>query len=209
MIQNPSSRRQTLLAHNSGIWQGCFIRLDAHGQELERFVSHLAVTEQDGLIKAALTNQTSGLVRSMDFEEPPTEMQISPAGHWSLGPDRIGAWPWVSELCLVWGQQRRRIVVRCGAETLESIVLVVEGRPGETLPIANAPLLLTPERRDNELVFQANQPGLETLAIRTPATRQFGQAQQVSISWQPEAGVALELVRSYAASGLLLDCGIG
>jgi hypothetical protein len=78
----------------------------------------------------------------MDFDEPPAEMQISPEGHWSLGRDRIGngAWPWVSELCLVWDERRRRAVIRHGSERLESLVVVSEARPGMEEPIPSAPL---------------------------------------------------------------------
>ena len=97
----PFSRRATLLSHNAGLWEGCFIRLDRTGAELERFESHLSGSDQMGTIKAALTNRVSGQVRSMEFAEPPAEMQISPRGHWSLGADRMGPWPWVWELCLV------------------------------------------------------------------------------------------------------------
>ncbi|MCP9774394.1 hypothetical protein [Cyanobium sp. WAJ14-Wanaka] len=207
MIQDPSSRRQTLLAHNSGIWQGSFIRLDGRCQERERFTSHLLVTEQAGQIEAALTNRLTGSVRSMRFAEPPVEMQISPGGHWSLGPDRIGAWPWVSELCLVWGQQRRRIVLRCAAEKLESVVLVLEGRPGEMLPIPASPLNLTPTQLDGQLVIQADQS--EHFKISFPAHRRFGEAQHVALLWEPEPGVALGLARHYGASGQLLSYGLG
>ena len=109
---NPlADRRHQLLAHNAGIWEGAFVRLDATGQEQERFASHLLVEDSDGRIEASLTNCNSGELRRMAFREPPAEMQISPEGHWSLGPDRIGPWPWVSELCLVHGEQRRRAVV--------------------------------------------------------------------------------------------------
>jgi hypothetical protein len=105
---NPlADHRHQLLAHNAGIWEGAFVRLDATGQEQERFASHLLVEDKDGRIEASLTNRNSGDVRRMAFREPPAEMQISPQGHWSLGPDRIGPWPWVSELCLVHGEQRR------------------------------------------------------------------------------------------------------
>jgi hypothetical protein len=133
--------RSALLAFNAGLWEGSFIRLDGRGHEVERFDSHLEVSEaapgdrsdpRQGEITAALTNRSSGQVRTMRFLEPPAEMQIDPlAGHWSLGPDRIGPWPWVSELALVHGDQRRRVVVRHGAEQLECLVVVVEGRPGQ------------------------------------------------------------------------------
>ena len=123
-------RREILLTHNSGDWHGCFICCDCHGLERERFKSQLSVQDQGGKVVAALTNISTGQVRSMDFDEPPAEMQISPEGHWSLGPDRIGAWPWVSELCLVWGERRRRAVIRHGSERLESLVVVSEARSG-------------------------------------------------------------------------------
>ena len=100
--------RSTLLIHNAGIWEGQFVRLDPGGREQSRFASHLSVLDTDGLIEASLTNRDSGEVRRMAFREPPAEMQISPQGHWSLGPDRIGPWPWVNELCLVHGDQHRR-----------------------------------------------------------------------------------------------------
>ncbi len=210
--------RSTLLAFNAGLWEGSFIRLDGRGHEIERFESHLEVSEAapgdgsdplQGEITAALTNRSSGQVRTMRFLEPPAEMQIDPLdGHWSLGPDRIGPWPWVSELALVHGDQRRRVVVRHGAEQLESLVVVVEGRPGQKLALPAAPLLLKPlvleplpEGEGIDAVRRwSPEPGL---VISTMAERRFGSPQWVGLRWDPQPGVSLAISRHYAASGRL------
>ena len=88
-------RRTILLACDAGIWDGTFVRLagqaDGDAMEVERFASRLVVDERNGRVEADLTNLSSGTVRSMAFSEPPAEMQITAAGHWSLGPDPIGA----------------------------------------------------------------------------------------------------------------------
>lgn len=192
-----------MLAHNAGIWEGTFIRLNPLGLEQERFASHLAVTDQQGVIDAALTNQTSGQVRSMRFAEPPKEMQISAAGHWSLGPDRIGPWPWVSELCLVWGEQRRRVVIRHNSTGLESLVVVFEGRPQLSpaeLGVPASPLQLACRPHGS------SQQGLSTpdLTVITQATRQeMASEEAVALRWQPAPGVQLELERRYGPGGLL------
>ncbi len=123
--------RSALLTFNAGFWEGSFIRLDGRGHDVERFASQLEVREAapvngsglaPGEITAAHTNRSSGYLRTMRFPEPPAEMQIDPlGGHWSQGPDRIGPWPWVSELAPVHGDHRRRVVVRHGAERLERL----------------------------------------------------------------------------------------
>lgn len=113
----------------------------------------------------------------MRFQEPPVKMQIDPLrGHWSLGPDRIGPWTWISELALVHGDQRRRVVVRHGAERLESLVVVVEGRPGQKLALPAAPLVLEPIPEGegiDAVVRRSPEPGL---VISTMAERRFGSA---------------------------------
>jgi hypothetical protein len=51
----------------------------------------------------------------------------------------------VAELCLVWGEQRRRAVIRHNSGGLESLVVVIEGRPQiskQLLAIPHAPLKL-------------------------------------------------------------------
>jgi hypothetical protein len=67
----------------------------------------------------------------MEFEQPPTEMQVDPA-HWDLGPERIGPGPWVCELCLVHGDRRRWVVVRHGNDTIESMPCLWMSRPRVT-----------------------------------------------------------------------------
>ena len=196
-------RRTTLLNHNSGIWQGTFIRLDGRGQEVERFGSHLEVADRGGTIVADLTNTSTGKVRSMQFVEPPAEMQIEAQGHWSLGPDRIGPWPWVCELCLTWGDQRRRIVVRHHTTGLESLVLVCEGRPGaEPLP-PTAPLQLSPSQEGTRQQRWQLEEHPAVWAI-TMASRPSGQPEGVSLHWRPEPNLELQLKRAYSAHGLLL-----
>lgn len=201
-----TGRRQVLLAHNAGIWNGTFIRLDGSGHEIERFGSHLAVVDRDGVIHADLTNTATGQVRSMQFAEPPAEMQISPEGHWSLGPDRIGPWPWVCELCLAWGEQRRRVVVRHHSSGLESLVLVSEGRPGSEPEPPAPPLRLIPtdEGGHQQRWMLAQQPAVW---VTTMARRSAGQPESVCLHWQPQPGVDLALKRAYSEHGLLLPVG--
>jgi len=184
------------------VWQGLFIRLDGQGRERERFDSHLDVAERQGTIHADLTNRSSGTVRSMQFDDPPAEMQISPAGHWSLGPDRIGAWPWVCELCLVWGEQRRRIVVRHGLTDLESLVLVGEGRPGHEPTPPAAPLQVQPQIVDpHHRRWTLEQH--PSVIVTTMAGREPGLPEVVSLLWEPEPGISLCLSRRYDQFGLL------
>ena len=195
-------RRATLLAHNSGTWQGSFIRLDSRGHEVERFASLLQVNDDHGIVHADLTNRSTGNVRSMQFSEPPADMQISPEGHWSLGPDRIGPWSWVCELCLVWGQQRRRIVVRHHSSGLESLVLVCEGRPGAEPSPPAQPLIVIPSGQGSHQQCWTLEQQPQVKAT-TMASRVTGQAESVTLQWQPEPGVELQLSRSYSEYGLL------
>jgi len=204
MSQELMATRDTLLRHNAGIWEGCFIRLDGRGHELERFPSRLEVSDRAGTIHADLTNGRTGVVRSMQFREPPPEMQISAEGHWSLGPDRIGAWPWVCELCLVWRNQRRRIVVRHGSAEIESMVLVGEARPGSSQEETVARLQLTPQAQ-GPLTWLWTAPAPLSLTITTPRSRKPGSPESVSLCWQPEAGVQLHIQRAYSPYGMLLD----
>lgn len=207
MIPEPFSRRDTLLRHNAGTWQGSFIRLDASGQERERFASSLLVEQRGRLIVASLTNGSTGTVRTMEFEEPPAEMQVDPAGHWSLGPERIGPWPWVSELCLVHGDRRRRVVVRHGSDTIESVVLVSEGRPG----CADAPPT-SPHRSKavqtggsvgDQAVWLLEHTATNRVELQLMGRRSFGVAQQVTLRWQPTGSGWLEIRRGHGPNGLL------
>ena len=52
--------RAALLQHNSGRWQGCFIRLRADGSENDRFNTTLSVEDVDGVIQTKLTYLNSG-----------------------------------------------------------------------------------------------------------------------------------------------------
>lgn len=199
------SRREILLRHNAGLFEGCFIRCDGSGREHERFGSRLEVADRAGTIHADLTNLSTGQVRSMAFREPPAVMQISEAGHWSLGPDRIGPWPWVCELCLVWGDRRRRVVVRHSSVGLDSLVLVCESRPGGCDEAPEAPLQLRP----NDLPPQQQRWAIPAPAActvtamgqRVPA----GSSEAVALHWQPEPGVSLQLWCRYSEHGLLLE----
>lgn len=190
-------RRATLLAHNAGIWEGSFVRLegrpDGEAVEVERFASHLVVEDRDGTVDASLTNLTSGSVRSMRFSEPPPEMQITAEGHWSLGPDRIGAWPWVSELCLAAGSRRRRAVVRLEGDRLISLVVVIEARPGIAEAPAPPPWRLPAIRQAEGWRWRAADD-LEVCAA--PGW--------LELAWQPQPGQLLRLRRSYSEYGLLL-----
>ncbi|MEB3263586.1 MAG: DUF3598 family protein [Synechococcus sp.] len=208
-----SERRRWLLAANAGRWQGSFVRLDGEGREAGRFPHDLLVQElpeepvgtEPALIDACLTNTSAGTSRSMSFREPPAEMQISAEGHWSLGPDRIGAWSWVAELSLVWGDRRRRAVVRLTPERLESLVLVWEARPGREDPAPPAPVVLPAPGRHQHPSGQGYsrwqvEPGLWFEA----SWQQDGDlTQQVALIWEPEPGCRLELQRRYGPYGLL------
>jgi hypothetical protein len=201
--QELASNRASLLHFNAGIWEGCFIRLDRSGRELERFGSHLDVTDRQGTIHADLTNTVTGTVRSMQFVDPPPEMQISPDGHWSLGPDRIGPWPWVCELSLVWGQRRRRVIVRHDSTSLESLVLVCESRPGTPHEAPAGPLQLSGQALNTEQ-WQWFDSSSAALQITTQRQRRVGTVERVALSWQPEAGRVLRLERTYNEHGLLV-----
>lgn len=194
-------RRATLLARNAGHWEGSFIRLDSQGLESERFGTRLHVHETGGQIEAALTYLNTGKVATMRFAEPPTLMTISPDGHWSLGPDKTGPWPAVMELCLVDGQRRRRLVVRHGAERLESVVVVVEARPGVVDPAPAAPLRAT-------VLPVGDGSGLgcwqltDDISLTTALERRVGDPLAVRLCWRPQPGRELVLERAYGANGL-------
>ncbi|MFY8150020.1 MAG: DUF3598 family protein [Prochlorococcaceae cyanobacterium] len=205
-VASATERRRRLLAFNAGRWQGSFVRLDERGQECDRFPHdlHVRELEEEGLIEACLTNCSSGTSRSMSFQEPPAEMHILSAGHWSLGPERIGDWSWVSELCLVHGDQRRRAVVRLRPDRLESLVLVWEARPGVEAPVPAAPLLLPPPSHHRDGAGRSCtrwtvEPGLW---IETSWQEAGDLSQQVELHWEPQPGEALQLRRSYGPYGM-------
>ena len=208
-----TSPRQRLLEVNGGCWEGLFVRLGPEGREIERFPTRLLVTDQDGSIEAALTYLSSGRTVPMRFSEPPAAMQISDAGHWSLGIDRTGPWPWIAELCVAHGDRRRRIVLRHGVDSLESLTYAREWRPGVPEAGPDTPLVARMQTSaangqttarwwldDNvevEIVHHPTQPG--------PV--------QVTLSWQVDADVRCRIERRYSSYGLLeplaADCSAG
>lgn len=199
------SRRSTLLAHNAGIWEGWFVRCDGQGRELDRFASRLQVEDRAGRVEAELTNRSSGSVRSMRFAEPPPEMQITAEGHWSLGPDRIGAWPWVCELCLTAGERRRRVVVRHGSDGLESLVLVWEARAGVEDPAPAAPLILAGQPLaaapgGSRHLWRADAE----LEVETMTGPRGAGAEQVVLRWRPAGCPEQTIRRAYGSFGVLL-----
>ena len=157
--------------------------------------------ETDGQIEAALTYLNTGKVATMRFAEPPALMAISPDGHWSLGPDKTGPWPAVMELCLVDGDRRRRVVVRHGAERLESVVVVVEARPGVVDP-APAPLLRAAVLPVGDGSGSGCWKLTDDLTLTTALERRFGDPLVVRLCWRPEPGRELVLERAYGANGL-------
>ncbi len=195
--------RQRLLEVNGGCWEGLFTRLGPDGREIDRFPTRLLVTDQDGTIEAALTYLASGRTVPMRFSEPPAAMQISTAGHWSLGIDRTGPWPWIAELCVARGDRRRRIVLRHGVDSLESLTYAREWRPGVPDAGPDAPLVASLEaiEADGATTTRWSMDGnVEVLIVHHPS--QPGPV-QVSLSWQVDANVGCRIERRYSPYGLL------
>jgi hypothetical protein len=195
--------RQRLLEANGGCWEGLFHRLGPDGREIERFSTRLQVSDEDGTIEAALTYLNSDRVVPMRFSEPPAAMQISDAGHWSLGMDRMGPWPWVAELCVVHGERRRRVVLRHGVERLESFTYAREWRPGTDDGGPDTPLVAVVESIGSEDAGGRRwrlDDGVEV--IITPAPDEAGPV-RVTLSWQPSGGPPCRIERRYTPYGLL------
>ena len=195
--------RQRLLEVNGGYWEGLFARLGPDGREIERFPTRLRVSDEDGTIEAALTYVASGRVVPMRFSEPPAAMQISTAGHWSLGIDRTGPWPWIAELCVAHGDRRRRIVLRHGLDSLESLTYAREWRPGLADAGPTTPLVASLQTigADGATATRWNLDGnVEVVIVHSPG--QPGPV-QVTLSWQVDADVRCRIERRYSAYGLL------
>ena len=198
-----TSPRQRLLEVNGGCWEGLFVRLGPEGREIERFPTRLLVTDQDGSIEAALTHLNSGRTVPMRFSEPPAAMQISDAGHWSLGIDRTGPWPWIAELCVAHGDRRRRIVLRHGVDSVESLTYAREWRPGLADAAPATPLVarLQAIGADGATATRWSLDGnVEVVIVHSPG--QPGPV-QVTLSWQVDADVDCRIERRYSAYGLL------
>jgi hypothetical protein len=192
-----------LLEVNGGCWEGLFARLGPDGREIERFPTRLRVSDEDGTIEAALTYLNSGRVVPMRFSEPPAAMQISTAGHWSLGIDRTGPWPWIAELCVAHGDRRRRIVLRHGLDSLESLTYAREWRPGLADAGPATPLVASLQTigADGATATRWSLDGnVEVVIVHSPG--QPGPV-QVTLSWQVDADVRCRIERRYSAYGLL------
>ncbi len=195
--------RQRLLEANGGCWEGLFHRLGPDGLEIERFPTRLRVSDEDGTIEAALTYLNSGRVVPMRFSEPPPAMQISDAGHWSLGMDRMGLWPWIAELCVVHCERRRRVVLRHGVESLESFTYAREWRPGTGDGGPDTPLVAV-----IETIASGGAGGRrwrlddDVEVVIAPAPGEAG-PMGVTLSWQPAGGPPCRIERRYTPYGLL------
>ena len=192
--------RNTLLLHNSGHWQGCFVRLDHTGKEQERFTTSLEVMEKVGVIQTCLTYKESGRQQSMNFESLPPTMQVTQTGDWSTGPNFITPWNWVAELCVVNQQQRRRMIVRHGVSGLDRVIYVVEAKQGIDQTIPLQPLHCQSTSFGSFLIWKP-EPGVELFI--DPRDRQQGDITGCGIRWCDDNGITHKILRQYNAAGAL------
>ena len=192
--------RNTLILHNSGVWQGCFVRLDHTGQEQERFSTSLDVKEADGIIQTCLTYKESGRQQSMNFASLPPSMQVTQTGHWSTGPSYITPWNWVAELCVVNQQQRRRMIVRHGVNGLDRVIYVVEAKQGTVQPELSQPLHCQ-STSFGSLLSWSPEPGVELFL--DPRDRQQGDITGCGIRWCDHNGTTHQILRQYNTAGAL------
>jgi hypothetical protein len=192
--------RNTLLLHNSGHWQGCFVRLDHTGKEQERFTTSLEVMEKEGVIQTCLTYKESGRQQSMNFESLPPTMQVTQTGDWSTGPNFITPWNWVAELCVVNQQQRRRMIVRHGVSGLDRVIYVVEAKQGidQTIPLQQ---LHCQSTAFGSFLIWKPEPGVELFI--DPRDRQQGDITGCGIRWCDDNGITHKILRQYNAAGAL------
>ncbi len=192
--------RNTLILHNSGVWQGCFVRLDHTGQEQERFSTSLDVKEADGIIQTCLTYKESGRQQSMNFTSLPPSMQVTQTGHWSTGPSSITPWNWVAELCVGNQQQRRRIIVRHGVSGLDRVIYVVEAKHGIVQQNPPQPLQCQSTSFGSLLIWTP-EPGVELFL--DPRDRQQGDITGCGIRWCDHNGTTHQILRQYNTAGAL------
>ena len=192
--------RNTLILHNSGVWQGCFVRLDHTGQEQERFSTSLDVKEADGIIQTCLTYKESGRQQSMNFASLPPSMQVTQTGHWSTGPSSITPWNWVAELCVGNQQQRRRIIVRHGVSGLDRVIYVVEAKHGIVQQNPPQPLQCQSTSFRSLLIWNP-EPGVELFL--DPRDRQQGDITGCGIRWCDHNGTTHQILRQYNTAGAL------
>ena len=202
-------RRATLLRHNIGSWDSQFVRFDNKGREQERFPCHLEVLEMGDAIFSTLTYVNTGRTGQMRFHEPPEEMQISPEGHWSLGPSFNGYGAWVSEFCLCGGDRRCRAVIRHDSHGLASLVLIMEWRSGTPPVTIPAEIQLDPHSLDSTgctgMQGWSWQKGVTLIAM---AERHQGQAQVCGLHWTQPDGVDREIMRRHSSDGYLLPLSV-
>ena len=192
--------RDSLLLHNSGFWQGCFVRLDHTGKEQERFPTALVVKEAEGFIQTCLTYKQSGRQQSMNFSSLPSSMQVTQTGDWSTGPSYITPWNWVAELCVVNQQQRRRMIVRHGANGLDRVIYVVEAKQGTVQPELSQPLHCQ-SISFGSLLSWSPEPGVELFL--DPRDRQQGDLTGCGIRWCDHNEITHQILRQYDATGVL------
>ena len=192
--------RNTLLLHNSGHWQGCFVRLDHTAKEQERFSTSLEVMEKEGIIQTCLTYKESGRQQSINFGSLPPTMQIKQTGDWSTGPNFITPWNWVAELCVVNQHQRRRMIVRHGVSGLDRVIYVVEAKQGTEQASPLQPLHCQSASFGSLLIWQPEQ-GVELFI--DPRDRQQGDITGCGIRWCDHHGITHQILRQYNAEGAL------
>ena len=192
--------RSTLLIHNSGIWQGCFVRLNHTGKEQERFFTSLDVRETDGVIQTCLTYKGNGRQQSMNFASLPPSMQVTQTGHWSTGPSFITPWNWVAELCVVNQQQRRRMIVRHDVSGLDRVIYVVETKQGAVQQNTPQPLQCQ-SKSFGSLLIWSPEPGVELFL--DPRNRQQGDITGCGIRWCDHKGITHQILRQYNTAGAL------
>ena len=192
--------RDSLLLHNSGFWQGCFIRLDHTGKEQERFPTSLEVKEAEGFIQTCLTYKQSGRQQSMNFSSLPSSMQVTQTGHWTTGPSYITPWNWVAELCVVNQQQRRRMIVCHGVNGLDRVIYVVEAKQGTVQPELSQPLHCQ-STSFGSLLSWSPEPGVELFL--DPRDRQQGDLTGCGIRWCDHNKITHQILRQYDRAGVL------
>lgn len=192
--------RSTLLRHNSGNWQGIFIRLGSNGREEDRFPTSLQVQERDGVIENCLTYLSTGKQRSMNFENVPFTMQVNSSGGWSLGPSAITPLAWVGELSVVHGEERRRVVARHGFHGLDQVVYIVETKGGNQPSASSEPLQCKTRAHGNWVIWEP-EPNVELML--DARDRQMGDATVCGLRWTNINGQSHQIVRRYDVNGYL------
>ncbi|MDB4651270.1 DUF3598 family protein [Synechococcus sp. AH-551-E05] len=192
--------RASLLLHNEGLWQGCFMRLNSSGTEEERFTTSLKVQERDGVIENCLTYKRTGQQRSMNFETVPFSMQVNGSGAWSLGPSSVTPFGWVGELSVVSGEDRRRIVARYGHHGVDQVVYIVETKRGNE-PSPPSQLIQCKSTPCGDWTIWQPESGVEILL--DARNRQMNDFTACGLRWLDSTGQYQQIVRRYDTTGTL------